>query len=53
MTTKSRRNRGFSLIELLIAMVVTLIIMAGAMMMFKKSSDAIFIVAQIVSLRQL
>src|SRR5207248_5869983 len=46
MTTKSRRNRGFSLIELLIAMVVTLIIMAGAMMMFKKSSDAIFIVAQ-------
>ncbi len=46
MTTKSRRKRGFSLIELLIAMVVTLIIMAGAMMMFKKSSDAIFIVAQ-------
>lgn len=46
MTTKSRRNRGFSLIELLIAMVVTLIIMTGAMMMFKKSSDAIFIVAQ-------
>ena len=46
MTTKSRRKRGFSLIELLIAMVVTLIIMTGAMMMFKKSSDAIFIVAQ-------
>src|SRR5438046_14310 len=30
MTTKSRRKRGFSLIELLIAMVVTLIIMTDA-----------------------
>src|SRR5260370_26879231 len=46
MTTKSRRNCGFSLVELLIAMVVTLIIMTAGMMMFKKSADAIFIVAQ-------
>src|SRR5260370_13205534 len=46
MTTKSRRNCGFSLVELLSAMVVTLIIMTAGMMMFKKSADAIFIVAQ-------
>jgi len=46
MTTKSRRNRGFTLVELLIAIVVTLIVMTAGMMMFKKSSDAIFIVAQ-------
>jgi prepilin-type N-terminal cleavage/methylation domain-containing protein len=46
MTRIPRRNRGFSLVELLIAMVVTLIIMAAGLMMFKKSSDAIFIVSQ-------
>jgi prepilin-type N-terminal cleavage/methylation domain-containing protein len=46
MTVKSRRNQGFSLVELLIVIAVTLILMAGAMMMFKKASDAIFIVGQ-------
>ena len=46
MITKSRRDRGFTLVELLIAIVVTLIVMTAGMMMFRKSSDAIFIVAQ-------
>jgi prepilin-type N-terminal cleavage/methylation domain-containing protein len=40
------QDRGFSLIELLVAMVITVVLLGAALTMFKKSADAVSIVAQ-------
>lgn len=46
MPTKYRRSiRGFSLIELLVAMAITIIVLGAALMMFKKSMEASVMVA--------